>query len=83
MVDIYSHKYIWTPFELQFSNGKEMDFKDIYEKETLLVDLELFQKNNFAKSIFPLLSIAEEIVFFDLIGKDDIKGLKNNILNIQ
>jgi hypothetical protein len=83
MVDVYSYKYIWTPFKLQFSNNKAIDFGEIYKEESLLADLELFQRNNFEQNIFPLINIAEEADFFDLVFKDDIKGLKNNILNIQ
>jgi hypothetical protein len=83
MADIYSHKNVWTPFELRFSGRKEIDYKKIYREESLSVDLELFQRNKYEDKLFPIISRAREFDFLDLILRTDLCGMKNNILNVQ
>jgi hypothetical protein len=83
MADIYSHKNIWTPFELEFSNRKDIDYKKTYSDESLSVDLEIFQRNKYEEKLFPIINQAKGFDFLDLILKTDLCGMKNNIINIQ
>jgi hypothetical protein len=83
MTDIYSHKNIWIPFDLKYSDRKDIDYKKIYRDESLSVDYEIFQKNNYEETIFPIIGRAQEIDFLELITKADLCGIKDNILNKQ
>jgi hypothetical protein len=83
MADIYSHKNIWRAFELQYSDRKDIDYKKIYRDESLSVDLEICQKSKYKETIFPLIGRAREIDFLDLVSKEDLRGLKDNIVHKQ
>ena len=79
IADIYNYKYIWTPFKLKF--GGEND--KIYQNECLTVDFEIFQKENYNAKLFPILDKSEKMEFLDLVIKEELIELKNNIINIQ
>ena len=79
MADIYAYKNIWIPFKLTFGEEQER----MYERDMLQIDLELFQKGGYRTRVFPRLSESREFDFLELLKKNDLIGLKYNILNIQ
>ena len=79
MADIYNYIYIWTPFKLAY--GREND--KLYQADGLSTDLEIYQKENYESKLFPILEKSEPFDFINLISKNEMAELKNNILNVQ
>ena len=83
IADVYYYDYIYKPFELKLIENKEIEYKEIYSKENLDIDLEIFQKSDYGKSLFPIIKEMKTFNFSDLILKTDMDRIKNNIVNIQ
>ena len=78
MCDVHYYKYTRSPFESVY--GKEKDI--IFQDESFMVDYEIFQKEYSDQKILSLLGKSVEFDFLDIISKDEMAKLKNDIANV-
>lgn len=83
LADIYYGNEIWTPLRLGSNAESYDDVKKISHTESNLVDLQLYQLCTFKNEIWTLLNESKCIDFMDLVNKDDMERIKDNILHKQ
>ena len=83
MADIYMYKHVWKPFIELFKDRNDINYHDIYNKENLAVDFDIFKNQDYKQKLFMVIKESQEIDFCGLITKNDLNGIKNNILNVQ
>lgn len=84
LADINYSNIIWTPFRLE--NEDKADFNDISKRshdECNRVDLELYHKCSFRDEIWIKTKESICMDFMDIVNKEDMEKMKNNVLNIQ
>jgi hypothetical protein len=84
LADINYSRKIWTPFRLENENKK--DFNEINKTahdEGYTADLELYQKCPEKDEIWNVLKESKCMDFMDLVYKDEMEKIKDNILTLQ
>jgi hypothetical protein len=83
LADINYSNEIWTPFRLKNENE---NFENVSRKshdESNNVDLELYQRCIFKDEIWEILNKSKCINFMDIVKREEMEKMKNNVLNIQ
>ena len=83
LADINNNEKLWIPFRLQHENKSFEELVKLSHGEQFAIDQELYQKCSFIEEIFEDLSKSECTDFMDLVSREEMEKIKNNILTIQ
>ncbi|MBN2794661.1 MAG: zinc dependent phospholipase C family protein [Clostridia bacterium] len=79
--DIQNNRKVWTPFKEKIRNLSIPGIWKKYHEESNVVDYHLYLASN--KYLFDLLEMSEGSSLMNLVTKEEIQQLKDDLLNIR
>ena len=83
LADILNNIKIWTPFRIENTGKNFEELHKIASIENMSIDLQLYQNCIFKTEIMESLRNSQSFNFQNIISKEDMDKIKDNLINIQ